>query len=180
MLTIIIGLDGDVTVFGLSWMRRSFLRALMWIEGSGGAESRSNKPKDSESNSHLLPKCIARYCVKCLYLKEESNMLHRFSFDWSIFPLIFLVKDIERRKETSKSKVKDPEKTNASKPTPEGQMWLGWYSDNNQLLCLTWPLHRFSLNHYFKSCFQGGWVEQKGKVSISMNIGEFLQQKDHF
>ncbi|XP_010168674.2 collagen alpha-1(XIV) chain-like, partial [Antrostomus carolinensis] len=31
----------------------------------------------------------------------------------------FRIKDIERRKETSKSKVKDPEKTNASKPAPE-------------------------------------------------------------
>lgn len=130
-----------------------------------GAESWSNKPKESKSNSHLLPKYIARYCVKCLCLKEENNVLPLlcFWFDWFIFPFIFLVKDIERRKETSKSKVKDPEKTNASKPAPEGQMWLGWYSDNNQLLCLTWPLHRFSLNHYFRSCFQGSWVEQKGK-----------------
>lgn len=133
-----------------------------------GAESWSNKPKESKSNSHLLSKYIARYCVKCLYLKEENNVLPLlcFWFDWFIFPFIFLVKDIERRKETSKSKVKDPEKTNASKPAPEGQMWLGWYSDNNQLLCLTWPLHRFSLNHYFRSCFQGSWVEQKGKKSV--------------
>lgn len=37
-------------------------------------------------------------------------------------PSYFSVKDIERRKETSKSKVKDPEKTNASKPAPEGQI----------------------------------------------------------
>ncbi|NXL93031.1 COEA1 protein, partial [Alectura lathami] len=35
----------------------------------------------------------------------------------------FLVKDIERRKETSKSKVKDPEKANASKPAPEGNLF---------------------------------------------------------
>lgn len=38
------------------------------------------------------------------------------------FPPYFSVKDIERRKETSKSKVKDPEKTNANKPAPEGQI----------------------------------------------------------
>lgn len=38
------------------------------------------------------------------------------------FPSYFTVKDIERRKDTSKSKVKDPEKTNASKPAPEGQI----------------------------------------------------------
>lgn len=38
------------------------------------------------------------------------------------FPSYFAVKDIERRKDTSKSKVKDPEKTNASKPAPEGQI----------------------------------------------------------
>uniref|UniRef100_A0A803Y877 Collagen alpha-1(XIV) chain n=1 Tax=Meleagris gallopavo TaxID=9103 RepID=A0A803Y877_MELGA len=35
----------------------------------------------------------------------------------------FRIKDIERRKETSKSKVKDPEKTNASKPAPEGNLF---------------------------------------------------------
>ncbi|PKU35125.1 collagen alpha-1 chain [Limosa lapponica baueri] len=35
----------------------------------------------------------------------------------------FRIKDIERRKETSKSKVKDPEKTNASKPAPEGSLF---------------------------------------------------------
>ncbi|XP_017681890.1 PREDICTED: collagen alpha-1(XIV) chain-like [Lepidothrix coronata] len=34
----------------------------------------------------------------------------------------FRIKDIERRKETNKPKVKDPEKTNASKPAPEGQI----------------------------------------------------------
>ncbi|XP_075271744.1 collagen alpha-1(XIV) chain isoform X5 [Opisthocomus hoazin] len=35
----------------------------------------------------------------------------------------FKIKDIERRKETSKSKVKDPEKTNTSKPAPEGSLF---------------------------------------------------------
>ncbi|OWK64042.1 Collagen alpha-1(XIV) chain [Lonchura striata] len=35
----------------------------------------------------------------------------------------FRIKDIERRKDTSKSKVKDPEKTNASKPAPEGSLF---------------------------------------------------------
>lgn len=62
-----------------------------------------------------------------LYLAEENYMLLiALLLVWLIYffflPPYFSVKDIERRKETSKSKVKDPEKTNASKPAPEGQI----------------------------------------------------------